>query len=49
MIINGVGGGEPIGAKGIVSMELTIGTKTLATTFFVIETQDNFILILGCD
>jgi hypothetical protein len=31
MTISGVGGGEPMGAKGIISMELTIGSKTLAT------------------
>jgi hypothetical protein len=49
MIISGVGGGEPMGAKGVISMELTIGSKTLATTFFVAETQGNFSLILGRD
>jgi hypothetical protein len=38
-----------MGAKDVVSMELTVGSKTLATTFFVIETQGNFNLILGCD
>jgi hypothetical protein len=49
MTVSGVGGGEPKGAKGIVSMELTVGSKTLATTFFVAETQGNFSLILGPD
>jgi hypothetical protein len=49
IIVSGVGGGEPMGAKGVISMELTIGSKTLATTFFVAEAQGNFILILGCD
>jgi hypothetical protein len=39
MIVSGVGGGEPMGAKGVVSMELTVGSMTLATTFFVAETQ----------
>jgi hypothetical protein len=38
MTVSGVGGGEPMGAKGVISMELTIGSKTLATTFFVAET-----------
>jgi hypothetical protein len=38
-----------MGAKGVISMELTIGSKTLATTFFVAETQGNFNLILGRD
>jgi hypothetical protein len=49
MTISRVGGGEPIGAKGVISMELTIGSKTRATTFFVTETQGNFSLILGHD
>jgi hypothetical protein len=26
-----------MGAKGVISMELTIGSKTLTTTFFVAE------------
>jgi hypothetical protein len=49
MTVNGVGGCEPMGAKGVISMELTIGSKTLATTFFIAETQGNFSLILGRD
>ena len=49
MTVSGVGGSEPIGAKGVASMELTIGSKTLATTFFVSEVQGNFNLILGRD
>jgi hypothetical protein len=49
MMVNGVGGGDPIGAKGVASMELTMGSKTLATTFFVSEVQGNFNLILGRD
>jgi hypothetical protein len=49
MTTSGVGGGKPMGAKGVISMELTIGSKTLATTFFIAETQGNFSLILGRD
>jgi len=49
MTVNGIGGGDPIGAKGVASMELTIGSKTLATAFFISEVQGNFSLILGCD
>jgi hypothetical protein len=49
MTTSRVGGREPMGAKGVISMELTIGSKTLATTFFVIETQGNFSLIPGRD
>jgi hypothetical protein len=47
MMINGVGGGDPIGAKGVASMELTVGSKTLATAFFVAEVQGNYSIILG--
>jgi hypothetical protein len=47
MTVSGVGGGEPMGAKGVISMELTIGSKTLSTAFFVAETQGNFSLIIG--
>jgi len=49
MTVSGVGGGDPIGAKGVASMELTVGSKTLATVFFVSEVQGNFSLILGHD
>ena len=49
MTISGVGGGEPIPAKGVASMELTIGSKTLATAFFVAEVQGSYNLILGRD
>ena len=47
MTIGGVGGGEPIPAKGVASMELTIGSKTLATASFVAEVQGSYNLILG--
>ena len=49
MTVSGVGGGDPIGAKGVASMELTVGSKTLATVFFVSEVQGNLSLILGRD
>ena len=49
MMVSGVGGGDPIGAKGVASMELTVGSKTLAIAFFVSEVQGNFSLILGHD
>jgi hypothetical protein len=49
MTVNGVGGGDPISAKGVASMELTIGSKTLATSFFISEVQGNFSLIFGRD
>jgi len=35
MNVSGIGGGNPIGAKGVASMELAVGRKTLATAFFI--------------
>jgi hypothetical protein len=35
--------------QGIIYMELTIGSKSLATAFFVIEVQGNYSVILGRD
>ena len=49
MTVSGVGGSEPLSAKGVASMELTIGSKTLATALFVSEVQGNYNLILGRD
>jgi hypothetical protein len=36
-------------ARGVVSMKLTVGSKSLATTFFVVEVQGNYSVILGRD
>jgi hypothetical protein len=49
MMINGVNGGDPIGAKGVASMELTVGSKILATAFFIAVVQGNHSVILGWD
>jgi hypothetical protein len=49
LMINDVGGGDPIGAKGVAPMELTIGSKTLSTAFFIAEVQGNYSVILGRD
>jgi len=49
MMINEVGGGDPIPAKGVASMEVTIGSKTLAIAFFVAKVQGSYNLFLGCD
>jgi hypothetical protein len=49
MMITGVGGGAFIPARGIANMELTIGSKTLAMTFFVANVQGSYNLILGRD
>jgi hypothetical protein len=48
MTLNGVGGNS-MEARGVVSMELTIGSKSFATAFFVVEVQVNYTIILGRD
>jgi hypothetical protein len=48
LTLNGMGG-NPMEAQGVVSMELIIGIKLLATTFFVIEVQGNYSVILDRD
>jgi hypothetical protein len=48
LTLNGVGG-NPMEARGIISMELTVGSKSLATAFFVVEVQGNYSVILGRD
>jgi hypothetical protein len=47
-MLNGVGG-NPMEARGVISMELTIGSKSLATTFFVIEVEGYYSVIIGRD
>jgi hypothetical protein len=39
--------GNPMEARGVISMELTIGSKSLATAFFIVKVQDNYSIILG--
>jgi hypothetical protein len=36
-------------ARSVISMELTIGSKSLATAFYVIEVQGNYSVILDHD
>jgi hypothetical protein len=48
-MITGIRGDGPIGPKGIASMELTVGSKTVPTVFFVTEVQGNYNAILGRD
>jgi hypothetical protein len=48
LMLNGMGG-NPMEAWGVVSMELTVGSKSLATAFFVVEVQGNYSVILGRD
>jgi hypothetical protein len=49
MTLNGVGTDISIKAKRVTSVELTIGTKTLAAAFFVADVERNYILFLGRD
>ena len=49
MTINGVGGSEPIEAKRVASVELTIRSKSVPTASFIAEVQGNYNVILGHD
>jgi hypothetical protein len=48
LTFNGVGG-NPMEAWGVISMELTVGSKSLATSFFIVEVQGNYNVNLGHD
>ena len=49
MTINSGEGGEPILAKEVASMELSVRSKTLTIAFFVVEVQVSYNMILGRD
>jgi hypothetical protein len=48
LMLNGMGG-NPMEARGIISMELTVGSKSLTTAFFIVKVQGNYSVILGHD
>jgi hypothetical protein len=48
LMLNDVGG-NPMQAWGVISMDLNIGSKSHATSFFIIEVQGNSSVILGRD
>jgi hypothetical protein len=48
LMLNGMGG-NPMEAWGVISMELTVGSESLATAFFIVEVQGNYSVILGRD
>jgi hypothetical protein len=48
LMLNNVGG-NLMKARGVIFIELTVGRKSLATAFFVIEMQGNYSIILGHD
>jgi hypothetical protein len=41
--------GEVTDTKGVLSVELTAGNKMLATTFFVVDVNGRYNLLLGRD
>jgi hypothetical protein len=47
-MLNGMGA-NPMEARGVISMEHTVGSKSLATAFFIVEVQGNYSIILGRD
>jgi hypothetical protein len=48
LTLNGVGG-NLMEARGIVSMQLTVGSKSLSIAFFIDDMQSNYIVILSHD
>jgi hypothetical protein len=48
LTLNGVGG-NLMEAQGVISMEFTVGSKSLTTAFFFVEVQGNYNVILGRD
>jgi hypothetical protein len=49
MMLCDVGTDSSIKDKGVTSVELTIGTKTLVVAFFIADVEGNYSLILGTD
>jgi hypothetical protein len=48
LMLNGMGG-NPMETKGVIFIELTIGSKSLTTAFFVVKVQGNYSVILDRD
>jgi hypothetical protein len=48
LTLNGVGS-NPMEDRGIISIKLTVWSKSLVTTFFVVEVQGNYNVILSRD
>jgi hypothetical protein len=48
LMLNGVGANS-METRCVISMELTVGSKYLATVSFVVEVQHNYSVILGRD
>jgi hypothetical protein len=45
MMLSGISSDSSIEAKGVMSVELTIGTKTLTAAFFIAEVHGNYSLL----
>jgi hypothetical protein len=41
--------GDPTKAKGVLNEELTMGRKTIPTTFFMVESRGTYTMLLGRD
>jgi hypothetical protein len=41
--------GDPMEAKGIICNELTVGSKTVPTAFFVVDVKERYNMLLGRD
>jgi hypothetical protein len=41
--------GEASEAKGIITKELTVGSKTVPTTFFVVDVKGKYNILARCD
>jgi hypothetical protein len=37
------------GAKGVISKELTVGSKTIPTTFFIVDVKERYNILLRHD
>jgi hypothetical protein len=48
LTLKGVGD-NPMESRGVISMELTVGSKLFAIAFFIIEVQGNYSVIWGHD
>ncbi len=47
MMTNFTGGDRA--ANGVLTIEITVGSKALRTTFFIVDLASHYNLLLGCD
>ena len=41
--------GQPSEAKGVLNVELTVGRKTVPTSFFIVNSKSTYTMLLGMD